>query len=70
MIDKHSGYSMVRFLKLKNEAAEAVISIICDFENLCKDYAKNTDASKRRMDWYLRSDGRNEYATSKLQNWP
>lgn len=43
--------------------------MIGDFKNLCRNYAGSTDAAEQRMIRYLRSDGRAENFSLKLQDW-
>lgn len=66
MLDEPSGYSMVNFLRLKNEATETVISMVGDYENFCGNYAESTSAVEPHKVRHLRSDGGPGYVDTKF----
>ena len=69
LLDEYSGYSMVKFIKKKDAAADHVKDMIISMETLLNAHVETLlDLKRKRVNW-LRSDGGGEYVGSSFGNW-
>ena len=67
--DEYSGLSMVRFLRRKNQAADALQEMILEFQSWFNSTVSRLSVLNRRKVKWLRSDGGGEYVCSRLPFW-
>lgn len=69
LIDDFSGYSMVKFILRKSQAAEALPEMIKELSSLYEGTIKRLSIMNRAHVKWLRSDGGGEYVSNTLRTW-
>lgn len=67
LLDDYSGYTLIQFLISKNEAAEAVKTMISEFESLFETSGNTIIWINWKMVRWLSSDGGGEYVNINIQ---
>jgi hypothetical protein len=68
LIDEFSRYLLVRLLKYKSEAANAIKEMISEFENYCQLEGKTRNNVSGRVITF-KTDGGGEYSSTDLHEW-
>lgn len=69
LYDEYSGFYMVRFLKRKMDARDAVKEMMYEFENLLSSKICNLSLIERTKVKWIRSDGEGEYNEKSFTSW-
>lgn len=69
IIDDFSGYSMIKFIKSKSDADEAVKDMIISLENLCRKLAKFLSLKTGFDKKHILPNGGEEYTDKTFLNW-
>lgn len=69
LLDSHTGYSLVRFIHHNVEAANEVLEMLTEIENLCNSRVRKMSFVNRKNIKWMRTDGGGECIGSIFQRW-